>query len=81
MQQMQEIHVPPLGWEDSLEKEMATHSRILAWKISRTEVPSGQQSMGSQSDMTEHKHAHIHVYKSDRMHVETVLIALNPGYT
>ena len=34
-----------LGWEDPLEKEMATHSSILAWKISWTEEPSGLQSM------------------------------------
>ena len=36
-----------LGWEDPLEKEMATHSSILAWKISWTEEPGGLQSMGS----------------------------------
>ena len=35
-----------LGWEDPLEKEMATHSSILAWKISWTEEPGGLQSMG-----------------------------------
>ena len=38
----------PLGREDPLEKEMATHSSILAWKISWTEEPDGLQSMGSQ---------------------------------
>ena len=38
-----------LGQEDPLEKEMATHSSILAWEIPRTEEPGGQQSMGSQS--------------------------------
>ena len=37
-----------LGLEDPLEKEMATHSSILAWKISWTEEPYGLQSMGSQ---------------------------------
>ena len=37
-----------LGWEDPLKKEMATHSSILAWKISWTEEPGGLQSMGSQ---------------------------------
>ena len=37
-----------LGCEDPLEKEMATHSSILAWRIPRTEEPSGLQSMGSQ---------------------------------
>ena len=42
-----------LGWEDPLEKEMATHSSILAWRIPWTEEPGGLQSMGSkESDMT-----------------------------
>ena len=39
-------------WEDPLEKEMATHSIILAWKILRTEGPGGLQSMGSQESDT-----------------------------
>ena len=39
---------PFLGWEDLLEEEMATHSRILAWKIPWTEEPGGLQSMGLQ---------------------------------
>ena len=38
-----------LGWEDPLEKEMATHSSILAWRIPWTEEPGGLQLMGSQS--------------------------------
>ena len=37
-----------LGWEDPLEEGMATHSRILAWRIPWTEDPGGLQSMGSQ---------------------------------
>ena len=45
---MQETLFRPLGQEDSLEKEMATHSSILAWRISRIEKPGGFQSMGSQ---------------------------------
>ena len=45
---MQETRVPSLGWEDPLEKKMATHSTILAWKIPWTEDPGGLQSMGSQ---------------------------------
>ena len=45
---MQETQVQSLGWEDPLEKEMATHSSILAWKIPWTEEPSRLQSMGSQ---------------------------------
>ena len=45
---VQETRVRSLGREDPLEKEMATHSNILAWKISWTEEPGGLQSMGSQ---------------------------------
>ena len=45
---VQEMQVQSLGWEDPLEKEMATHSSILAWKISWTEEPGGLQSTGSQ---------------------------------
>ena len=45
---VQEIWVQSLGWEDPLVREMATHSSILAWKISWTEEPGGLQSMGSQ---------------------------------
>ena len=45
---MRETWVHSLGWEDLLEKEMATHSGILAWRIPWTEEPVGLQSMGSQ---------------------------------
>ena len=45
---VQETQVRSLGWEDPLEKEMATHSSILAWKISWTEEPGRLQSMGLQ---------------------------------
>ena len=45
---IQEVWVWFLGWEDPLEKEMATHSSIRAWRIPRTEEPGGLQSMGSQ---------------------------------
>ena len=51
---MQETWIRSLGWEDPLEKEMATHSSVHAWKIPWTEEPGGWQSLGSQeSDMTE----------------------------
>ena len=43
----QEIRIKFLGREDLLEEGMATHSRILAWRISWTEEPEGLQSMGS----------------------------------
>ena len=44
---MQETQVPSLDQEDPLEKEMATHSSVLAWRILWTEEPGGLQSMGS----------------------------------
>ena len=46
---MQETQVQSLGGDDPLEKEMATHSGILAWRISWTEEADGLQSMGSQT--------------------------------
>ena len=46
---MWETWVRSLGWEDSLEKEMATHSSILVWRIPWTEEPGGLQSMGWKS--------------------------------
>ena len=49
---MQETHVRSLGWEGPLEDEMATHSRILSWRIPWTEEPGGLQSMGSQKSWT-----------------------------
>ena len=45
---MQETTVRSLGWEDPLEKEMATHSNTLVWKIPWMEEPGRLQSMGSQ---------------------------------
>ena len=45
---MQEMQVQSLGWEDPLEKEMATYSGILAWRIPWTGEPDGLQSIGSQ---------------------------------
>ena len=57
---MQEMGVRSLGWEDPLEKDMAIHSSILAWRTPRTEESGGLQSTGSQeSDMTgclNHRH-------------------------
>ena len=45
---IQKTQVGSLGWEDPLEKEMATHTSILAWRIPQTEEPCGLQSMGLQ---------------------------------
>ena len=51
---MRETGVQSLGWEDSLDKEMATHSSILAWRIPWTEEAGGLQSMDLQElDVTE----------------------------
>ena len=53
MQESQETQVRSMGQEDPLEKEMAAHSSILAWRIPWTEEPGGLQSMGWQElDMT-----------------------------
>ena len=53
MQGTQEMQDLSLGQEDPLEKEMATHSSILAWKIPWTEGNEGLQSMGSQKSQTQ----------------------------
>ena len=45
---MQDTQVQSLGWEDALEKGVATHSSVLAWRTPWTEEPGGLQSMGSQ---------------------------------
>jgi len=67
---MWETWVQSLGWEDLLEKEMATHSNILAWKKKTkkqktwTEEPDRLQSMGSkESYKPEQLHFHFHVPK------------------
>ena len=60
MQKMQETCVRSLGCKDPLEKEMATHSSILAWEIPLTEEPGGLQSMGSQR--VRHDWATNHTY-------------------
>jgi len=54
---MQETGVRSLGWDDTLEEEIATHFGILAWKIPWTEKPGGLQSMGLQrvNDILEFK--------------------------
>ena len=52
MQETQETQVQSVGWEDPLEKEMATHSNILAWEIPWIEEPGVLWSMGSQKSWT-----------------------------
>ena len=50
------------GWEDPLEKEMATHSSLLAWEIPWTEEPGGLQSMGSQESDMRVTNTHVRFY-------------------
>ena len=81
---MQETWVQSLGWEDSLEEEMAAHSSILAWGIPWTEEPGGLQSMGSQRVIhdwvTEHAHtAALHV-KVKGLSTATKRQGLGEGY-
>ena len=57
MHEMQGTQVQSLGQEDALEKEMATHSSVLAGKIPRTEEPGGLWSMGSQRIRHDSPHA------------------------
>ena len=65
---MWDTWVQSLGREDPLEKEMATHSSTLTWKIPWTEGPCRLQSMGSQElDMTERLHSLTHSLKADEI--------------
>ena len=65
---MQETQVRSLGQEDPLEKEMATHSSTLAWKIPWMEKPGRLQSLGSQRvglDMTKQLNFHLIIIKDN----------------
>ena len=60
---VRDMGVQSLGQEDPLEKEMAAHSSILAWRIPWTEEPGRLQSIGSESDTT--NLAHLHTYSTN----------------
>ena len=67
---MQETQVRSLGWGDPLEKEMATHSSILAWRIPWTEDLAGYSPRGcKESDTIERLHFHFHSFftETDRI--------------
>ena len=71
---MQETQVPSLGGEDPMEKGMATHSSILAWKIPWTEEPGGLQSIELQSvDMTEQLNHHTVNPESEHVQTKDIL--------
>ena len=59
---MQDMWVQSLCWEDPMEKEMATHSGVLAWETPWTEEPVGLQSMGSQRVEQDWARAHTHTH-------------------
>ena len=77
---MQEIWVKSLGQEDFLEKAMATHSNILAWRIPWTKEPGGLQSMGTQrveSDWVTNSFSLLHLSKwlsSKSLQIRTSLV-------
>ena len=63
--------VQSLGWEDTLDERMATHSSLLAWKIPWTEEPGGLQSMGSQSQTILSDGAHTYTHTHTHTHTHT----------
>ena len=64
-----------LGWEDPQEKEMATHSSILAWRIPWTEELGGLQSTGrKESDMTERLHFHFHKLQRGKFKIHAMFL-------
>ena len=71
MQEMQETWIQSLGWEDPLEKQIAIHSGILAWKIPWTEEPGGLQSMELQSQPELIVCTHVCARTRTRTHVHT----------
>ena len=78
---MQETQVQSLGWEDPLEKEVATHSSMLAWEISWTEEPGGLCSLGLQrvrhDFVTEDTHTHTHTHVPRNLVVDPVPASLS----
>ena len=78
MQETKEMQVQSLSWEDTLEKEMAIHSSILAWTMPWTEEPGRLQSIGLQrvrhnwSDLAG-MHTKIYYYKKDIIYVIDII--------
>ena len=80
-QKTQETQVQSLSWEDPLEKEMATHSSILAWKIPWTEKADRlQQSMGSQRIRhgwaIEHTHTYMYSIPISWMNIKAIIFSM-----
>ena len=69
---MQETRVQSLGWEDPLEKEMATHSSTLAWRIPWREEPGRYSPQGcKESDTTELLHTQSHLFDTIKSKLKT----------
>ena len=79
-QEMQEMRVRSLGGEDPLEKETATHSGILAWRIPWTEEPGRPQSMGSQKSQTRLSAAHTHTHPAPWTRCSCLQVHLQKSY-
>ena len=60
MQEMEEMWIQSLGWEDPLEEDKATYSSILAWSIPWTEEPGRLQSIGPERVRLSDRHFNIH---------------------
>ena len=82
---MQEIRIQPLGRKDPLEKGMATHSSVLAWRIPRTEKTGELQSMVSQSAgcnwATKHTYTHVHRLVRLKQGWHSAMTLLKFGFT
>ena len=81
---MWETWVCSLGWEDPLEKGMATHSSKLVWTIPRTEEPGGLQSIGSQRVRHDERLTHTHWKHGIRsvfLTVQVFLFANGSGFS
>ena len=79
MQKTQKMQVQSLGQKDPLDKEMATHSSILVWKIPWTEEPGGLQSLWGHkdSDMTERACARAHTHTHNSSGAELLTLKLS----
>ena len=82
---MQETWVRSLGQEDPLEKEMATHSSILAWRIPWMEEPRGATVHGlakSRTELSDFTHSLTHIFKRffQRRYVQSIIISIRHQY-
>ena len=78
---MWEFRVQSLGWEDPLEKEMATHSRILAWRIPWRSLVGYSPWGCKESDTTERLHFHITIHENVFRYFKVMTVELLPLIT